>query len=124
MDRTPSVFEEKIRWKLDEAQGPGAHECNNYASIDEHFKEVEQLFREEESLGWMVEMSDEDAKRIYGERLFIASLAVVQELGKVRVVHDGSNGVHVNHRIRPRDQGPVPRGGGAEEDLEEQGNCQ
>ena len=111
MDRTPSVFEEKVRWKLDEYQGPGAHECNNYTSIDEHLKEVEELFKEEESLGWMMEMTDEDAKSIYGKRLFIASLAVVQEPGKIRVVHDGSNGVHVNHRIRPRDQVRYPGAG-------------
>jgi hypothetical protein len=99
MDRTPRVFEEKTRWKLNEVDGPGARECENYLSLDGHLKEVEELFKEEESLGWMMEMTDEDAKSIYGERLFIASLAVVQEPGKIRVVHDGSNGVHVNHRI-------------------------
>ena len=26
MDRTPRVFEEKTRWKLEEVDGPGAHE--------------------------------------------------------------------------------------------------
>jgi hypothetical protein len=38
-------------------------------------------------------------------------LAVVQALGKIRVVHDGSNGVHVNHRIQPRDQVRHPGAG-------------
>ena len=55
MDRTPRVFEDKTRWKLE--------------------------------------------------------LAVVQEAWKIRVVHDGSNGVHVNHRIRPRDQARSPGAG-------------
>ena len=55
MDRSPRVFEDKTRWKLE--------------------------------------------------------LAVVQEAWKIRVVHDGSNGVHVNHRIRPRDQVRSPGAG-------------
>jgi len=48
---------------------------------------------------------------MYGNRLFVTSLAVMQEPGKTRVVHDGSNGVHVNNRVRPRDQARFPGAG-------------
>lgn len=43
--------------------------------------------------------------------MFIASLAVVEEADKIRVVHDGSNKVLVNHRIRPKDQQRSPGAG-------------
>ena len=64
----------------------------------------------------MKEMYEDEAKKIYGSRLFVASLAVVQEPCKIRVVHDGSNGVHVkitasDHEIKrgPRAQGSCGR---------------
>ena len=59
----------------------------------------------------MVEYTDDEAKNKFGDRLFVAGLAVVQEPGKIRVVHDGSNGIHVNHRVRPRDQLRSPGAG-------------
>ena len=111
MARTPAVFEEKIKWKLDEVDGPGIGDRENYKSAEGHLEQVEELFREEQKLGWMVELDEADARKEYGDRLFIASLAVVQEPGKIRVVHDGSNGVHINHRIRPRDQVRAPGAG-------------
>ena len=43
---------------------------------------------------------DELAKKGFGDRLFISSLAVVDEGSKVRVVHDASNEVHLIHRIK------------------------
>ena len=58
MDRTPLVFEEKVSWKLDEVDSPGARECENYISLEGHIEEVERLFREEEKLGWMVAVLD------------------------------------------------------------------
>ena len=59
----------------------------------------------------MEEVSDIDAKRIYGQDLYVAALAVVVEPGKIRVVHDASNGVEVNQRIRIRDQVRYPGAG-------------
>ena len=97
--------------KLEGMDGPGVADRENYKSAEGHLGAIEALFREEEKLGWMKEMDEEEAKKIYGSRLFVASLAVVQEPGKIRVVHDGSNGVHVNHRIRPRDQTRSPGAG-------------
>ena len=111
MPRTPKVFEEKTRWKLDEAEDPGVAEKSNYKSLEPHRDAVEKLFREEQGLGWMIEMSDEEAKQEFGDRLHVAALAVVEEPGKIRVVHDGSNAVLVNHKIRPRDQTRAPGAG-------------
>ena len=85
--------------------------CENYASVEGHIRELEELFRQEQALGWMAELDEEEAKKTYGDRLFIAALGVVNEPGKIRVVHDGSNGVGVNHRIRPRDQTRSPGAG-------------
>ena len=91
--------------------GPGIGDRENYKSAEGHLEQVEELFREEQKLGWIVELDEADARKEYGDRLFVASLAVVQEPGKVRVAHDGSNGVHINHRIRPRDQVRAPGAG-------------
>ena len=111
MPRTPDVFEEKAKWKLEETDGPGEPERANYGTLGDHIQEVKTLFKEEAKLGWMREYDDHEAKKIYGENLFIAALAVVKEPGKIRVVHDGSNVVRVNHRIRPRDQTRSPGAG-------------
>jgi hypothetical protein len=40
MDRTPLVFEDKVRWELDKVDGPGARECENYLSLEGHLEEV------------------------------------------------------------------------------------
>ena len=111
MPRTPGVFEEKGRWCLSEDIEPGANVAENYKSFGPHAQAVKALFAEEEKLGWMVEMSEDEAKTKYGDRLFIAALGVVEEKAKIRVVHDGSNGVHINHRIRVLDQVRCPGAG-------------
>lgn len=104
MDRTPAVFEEKTRWNLDECFEPGAAEAPNYRRVADYAAQVEELFTSEAEDGWMVRLTNEQATRKYRNRLHIAALAVIDEGDKVRVIHDGSNNVMVNHRIRPRDQ--------------------
>ena len=69
------------------------------------------LFREEAALGWMIEIPEAEARARYGDRLAIAALGVVEERDKIRVVHDGSHKVHVNHRIRVKDQVRCPGAG-------------
>lgn len=59
----------------------------------------------------MVRLTNEQATRKYRNRLHIAALAVIDEGDKVRVIHDGSNHVMVNNRIRPRDQLRSPGAG-------------
>ena len=59
----------------------------------------------------MERTSDEEARRIFGKHLHVAALGVVEEKTKIRVIHDGSNGINVNHRIRPKDQQRAPGAG-------------
>lgn len=111
MPRVPAVFEAKERWNLAEADAPEKLEAENYSTVEGHEAAVEKLFREEQKAGWMVELTDAEAKAEYGDRLRIAALAVVVEPTKIRVVHDASNHVGVNHRIRPKDQTRSPGAG-------------
>ena len=110
LPRVPAVYEEKTRWRLDDDVGPGDRQNDNYESIRGHLDKVRDLFEEEAALGWMVDMDEAEARKIYGSKLHIASLSVVEEKDKIRVVHDASHGVHVNHRIRVRDQVRCPWG--------------
>jgi len=111
MPRTPLVYEEKTRWSLEEAEGAEDRDRENYKSAEGFEEEIEKLFREEEALGMMEEVPLEEAKKRYGSDLHIASLGVVEEKEKIRVIHDGSFGVQVNHRIRTRDQLRMPGAG-------------
>ena len=86
-------------------------EHENYASVRGHEEAVLKLFREEEAQGWMKEMDDQVARKIFGKNLRVAALGVVAEKAKIRVVHDGSHHVEVNHAIRPRDQQRCPGAG-------------
>ena len=54
----------------------------------------------------MYRLTGEEARLRFGAKLFVASLGVVVENAgaKIRVIHDASHGVHVNHRIRAQDQ--------------------
>ena len=111
LPRVEAVFEEKQSWKLDQDIGEGTLEADNYKSVEDHKTTVRELFREEQKEGWMIEMDIDKAREKYGDRLTIAALGVVEEKDKVRVVHDATNQVHVNHRIRVRDQLRCPGAG-------------
>ena len=111
MPRTPAVFEEKLKWNLDDPNEYMVKESENYGTVAEHRDKVQALFEEEQAAGWMEEMTDAEAQRRFGDKLYIASLAVIEEKDKVRVVHDGTNGVQVNNRIRVRDQVRSPGAG-------------
>ena len=87
MPRGPDVFEAKTLWALDEAPELPVHERGNYKSVGGFEDRVEELFELEHSLGWMECATLETAKARYGDRLFIASLAVVDEGAKIRQVH-------------------------------------
>ena len=57
------------------------------------------------------DFTDSEAEKRFGSRLAIASVGVVEERSKIHVVHDGSNRVNTNHRIRVRDQLRSPGAG-------------
>ena len=119
LPRTPAVFEAKIKWTLGDFDGEPETGRENYQSVSGFEGQVEELFKEEAALGWMEEIYDHDTKRIFKDRLHVASLAVVAEKKKIRVVHDASNGVGVNHRIKVLDQVRYPGAGELKQVLEE-----
>ena len=104
LPRMPEIFEEKGRRRWSEDVGPGEATNENYGSVAPRLEAVRKLFREEEQQGWTVELPEEVARKTYGDKLYLAALGVVEEKSKIRVVHDGSNKVHVNHRIQVRDR--------------------
>ena len=53
MPRTPEVFEEKVKWRLEETDGPGEPERQNYVTLEEHLADVRALFAEEAGHGWI-----------------------------------------------------------------------
>ena len=111
LPRTPCVFDAKVAWKLGKPEEVDTQFCDNYKSAEDYLREIDAQFREEKTSGWMLEMSDDEAHRRFGDRLFVASLGVSEEPGKLRVIHDASHGVHINHRIRVRDQLHFPGAG-------------
>ena len=76
--------------------------ADNYKSAEESAEDIERQVLEEVEKGSILVLSEEEAKKKYEGRLAIAALgAVPKELGSsvVRVTHDGSFSVDVNHRI-------------------------
>ena len=68
----------------------------------------------------MIEMPLAEAQSQFGESLSIASLGAIPKADdSVRVVHDGSNGQHVNDRIKVRDAQSTPTGADLSTGLEE-----
>ena len=109
--RTTAVFDEKLKWSLDQMHDPLGKEATNYRSVEGYEDQVRQLFLEEAAEGWMVELTDAEAEKEFGANLRVAALAVVVEAEKIRVVHDGTNKVHVNNCIRVTDQARSPTAG-------------
>ena len=112
LPRVEKVFEPKEKWNLDfveEALRDSVSE--NYRSAEESAADIERQVLEEVEKGSIVVMSEEEVKERYRGRLAVAALgAVPKELGSsvVRVTHDGSFSVDVNHRIKVRDRMRFP----------------
>eukprot|EP00438_Fugacium_kawagutii_P019242 Skav234690 [mRNA] locus=scaffold3643:122257:124248:- [translate_table: standard] len=108
LPRTPMVFEEKTKWKVDATDEEQQEVlADNYMSAEENAADIKRQVDEEVALGTIKKVKLSDAQAEYGERLAVASLgAVPKEIGssKVRVVHDGSFSVDVNRRIRVQDR--------------------
>ena len=81
------MFEPKLKHRLDPAVGADILERDNYSSAENHLPAVREKFKQDEARGWMVRMTDEEAKLKYGDKLHIASLGVVEETNKIRVIH-------------------------------------
>lgn len=112
LPRVPKVFEPKEKWSLDfveEALRDSV--ADNYKSAEESAEDIERQVLEEVERGSIVVMSEDEVKEKYKGRLAVAALgAVPKEMGSsvVRVTHDGSFSVNVNHRIKVRDRMRFP----------------
>lgn len=112
MPRVPAVFEEKVKWNLDftDEEFRDTLACN-YRSAEENAEDIERQVMEEVEAGSIITMRTEEAEEKYKGRLAVAALgAVPKELGSsvVRIVHDGSYSVDINHRIKVRDRMRFP----------------
>lgn len=111
LPRNPVIYEEQTAWRLpfDNSMGP-ASEAENYVSLELYKDRVESLFEEEAAEGMMEKVSNEEFYRRFGNDTAISALAVIEEKQglKIRVLHDGTNDVRINNRIRCRDKLRMP----------------
>ena len=112
MPRVPAVFEEKVKWNLEftEEEFQDSMACN-YKSAEENAEDIERQVMEEVEKGSILRMSEAEAQDEFKGRLAVAALgAVPKELGSsvVRIAHDGSYSVDVNHRIKVLDRMRFP----------------
>eukprot|EP00435_Cladocopium_sp_Y103_P074484 s15_g49.t1 len=114
LPRTPVAFERQVDWSLqyDPAEAYDLERAN-YPSAREHEEHLRKHLEEEVAEGLVERMTREQFEEEFGEARAVASLAVLVEdeaLDKKRVIHDGSHGVRVNHRIRCLDKLRMPGG--------------
>ena len=109
LPRNPAIFEEQVTWRLP-SEVTSLREAENYVSLDLFKEQVESLFKEEELLGMMTKCGLQEFHNRFGVHTAISALAVIEEQGgaKIRVLHDGTNTVHLNNRIRSRDKLRMP----------------
>lgn len=112
LPRTPPIFEEQVKWNLEGEDGNSAvWQKENYTSAAEHEMYLVEHLEQEVSEGLMIKMSEDEFIEAFGENRAVAALAVLVEdelTGKKRVIHDGTHGVRVNHRIRRKDKVRMP----------------
>eukprot|EP00439_Symbiodinium_sp_Y106_P027995 s905_g3.t1 len=108
LPRVPDVFEPKVKWNPSEAEGEFVDtKAENYSSAVESMAQIKEQIEADLKKGFVSRMSRSEAESRYHGRLAVAALGAVPkdlESGEVRVVHDGSFSVDVNHRIRVRDR--------------------
>jgi hypothetical protein len=109
LPHVPALYELQTSWRLQDDQTMAAAlENSNYGSVEMFEQQVREQFLEEEAAGWMGRLPEAEFIKTFKGRYAISALAVLQEVGKIRILHDGSNGTKVNHRIRCRDKQRMP----------------
>ena len=112
LPRTPHVFEEQLKWPLENAPWEASLAwVPNYSSVEEHLAFAKEKFDEDVEEGLMARMTLREFKERYGENSAIASLAIIVEdelKDKKRIIHDATHGVRLNHRIKCRDKIRAP----------------
>ena len=114
LPRTPQSFERQTEWALqDDPTMEYAMARPNYPSAAEHEQHLRDHLEAEVKEGLMEKMTTSEFERKFGQDRAIASLAVLVEdeiSGKKRVIHDGTHGIRVNHRIKSLDKLRMPGG--------------
>ena len=108
----PEVFEEKTKWRLDWVEAPeeGRWE-SNYPSAVHNMKDIRRQVNDHIMKDWVGVMEVEAAKEKFGKTMTISSQGAVPkgvDTEEVRTVHDGTNNVQLNNRIRVRDKVRYP----------------
>lgn len=109
LPHTPAVFELQTSWNLkDDPLEEGVWHSKNYNSLEPHLEDVRRQFEEEIADQMMGKCTLKEFKTLYPGGYAIASLAVLVEKDKKRVLHDGSNRVRTNYKIKTRDKLRTP----------------
>eukprot|EP00435_Cladocopium_sp_Y103_P046701 s631_g13.t1 len=114
LPRTPNSYERQVEWSLkDDPTAECALARENYPSAKLHEQHLRAHLEAEVAEGLVDKMTVQAFEEEFGPDRAIASLAVLVEdelTGKKRVIHDGSHGVRVNHRIKCQDKMRMPSG--------------
>ena len=114
LKRTPQVFRARVKnRKLDETDFQPI--MQNYSSAELTQAQLEEKFKQDESMGRMIATTEAAARQEYQEVLVAALGAISKPNGEVRPLHDATHGVRINNRISVPDRLETP---GPEEIVE------
>ena len=113
LPRTPAVFDRKVKYAVPEVQpGETSEWADNYTSVKERPQVIRDQFIEEEKLGFMIKMTEKEAKARWGDHVLVAALGAIPKTAEpepeYRVIFDGTHWVLLNKRIRVRDLVRMP----------------
>ena len=79
--RAPAVFDQKVKWRLpyEDEKTQNQAWVPNYGSAKERSKALSAKIKEDLTSGRMIRMTYGEAKRIYGEKLLIGALGMIEE---------------------------------------------
>ena len=120
LPRTPAVWPAKVHWNIPGQRDASADDefigctVQNYVSAVGHVDEVRATLEDQAERGQVLMLTESEARRRYGTRLTIAALGAIKKgtrsdgSTEIRVIHDGTNKVGVNSKIKVRDSIPLP----------------
>lgn len=106
----PAIWPTKRKWKLDKDTNKGqpSYVNANYPSAADSPELMMQEIQQQIDLGFMIRTTFGEAKKVYGSRLRVASMALIKEKESNRTVHDATNRVQLNHGIHIPDTEQFP----------------
>jgi hypothetical protein len=108
LEFTPAVYEKKVRWRKYELDKFDPWKIQSQRVLEKK-EQLEVQLGKEFQLGRMLEVGTKEARHEWGATLRLASLAILDKSdGTVRVIHDGTHGIHVNPVIKVMNQTRCP----------------